>query len=195
VQSSDLPHRTEAGAIALDVPSDVALRESYARIVAAARRAVPHAVIEGVLVQRMALPGVEMLVGVTHDPDFGPMLVVGLGGIHVEVLRDTVTLAVPAASEDVREALGRLRGGPLLKPLRGRPAADVEALVDVAVRVGRFAADHAGVIAGIDLNPVIVHAEGQGVSVVDALITRASSAPSEVVPQVDTRLRPPFLAR
>jgi hypothetical protein len=114
------------------------------------------------------------------------MLVVGLGGIHVELLRDTVTFPVPASPDGVREALGRLRGAALLGPLRGRPAADVGALVDLVVRVGCFAADHAGAIAEIDLNPVIVHAEGQGVSVVDALMT---------VAHVDTRLRPPFFAR
>jgi acyl-CoA synthetase (NDP forming) len=187
VQSPDIPHKTEAGAIALDIRSESALREAYRQITAAARTAVPDAAVDGVLVQRMAPPGVEMLLGVARDPDFGPMLVVGLGGIHVELLRDTVTLPVPARPDDVREALGRLRGAALLGPLRGRPAADVGALVDLVVRLGGFAADHAGAIAEIDLNPVIVHADGQGVSVVDALMTLA--------PHVDTRLRPPFFAR
>ena len=185
VQSPQIAHKTEAGALALGLDSETAVREASRRVVASARRAVPGAEIRGILVQRMAPPGREMIVGVTRDADFGPMLMVGLGGIHAEVLRDVVVLPPDVDAADVRAALDRLRGAALLRGVRGEPAADVDALVDVIVRLARFASDHADTIAEIDLNPVIVHPAGHGVSIVDALIVRsgqlkrgASKAPS-----------------
>jgi len=116
--------------------------------------------------------GVEMLLGLVHDEQFGPLVVLGFGGIHAEILRDVVALPLSIDAEDVRVALARLKGVPLLRGVRGRPPADVEALVDVLVRLARFATDHADALAEIDLNPVIVHAVGEGVSVVDALVVK-----------------------
>lgn len=172
VQSPDITHKTEAGAVALRLDSDAAVREAYRRIVASARAAHPGAALRGVLVQRMAARGHEVIVGVTRDPSFGPMLMVGLGGIHVEVLRDVAFAPVPLSREDARALLGQLRGAKLLEGVRGEPPADVEALLDVLVGVSRFAAAHAGAIEEADLNPVIVHPAGQGVSVVDALLVK-----------------------
>ena len=174
VQSPDITHKTEAGAVVLGLDSDAAVRAAYRQVMAAAKGAAPTADVHGVLVQRMAPAGVEMIIGVTRDPVFGPIVMVGLGGIYVEVLRDVVFAPAPLETEEVRDVLARLKGRSLLDGVRGRPAADVEALVDVVVKLSRFAADHADALAEIDLNPVIVHPARGGLSIVDALIVPAA---------------------
>jgi acyl-CoA synthetase (NDP forming) len=178
VQSPDIPHKTEAGALALGLATPGALRRAYRQVVSAARTSHPGADVRGVLVQQMAPKGVEVIVGVTRDETFGPLVMVGLGGVFVEVLRDVAFAPAPLAREDARDLLGQLRGARLLQGLRGEPAADVDALVDLLVSVSRFAADHAGAVAEVDLNPVIVHPRGQGLSVVDALIVTRSTTDS-----------------
>jgi acyl-CoA synthetase (NDP forming) len=172
VQSMDITHKTEAGAVALGVSGETAVREAYQRVLASAKSAHPGALMEGVLVQAMAPPGCEMILGVVRDPTFGPMLMVGLGGIHVEVLRDTVFAPVPIGHEEALSLLGELKGAALLEGARGAPPADRAALAELIVTLSRFAADHGDLIEEIDLNPVIVHPQGQGLSVVDALIVK-----------------------
>jgi len=172
VQSPDITHKTEAGAVALDVSGDAAVRDAYQRITASAKTAQPGAAINGVLVQAMAAPGQEIILGVTRDPDFGPMLMVGLGGIHVEVLRDVAFAPVPIDREEALSLLGELKGVALLEGARGAPPTDRLALAELIATLSRFAADHADLIEEIDLNPVIVHPEGQGLTVVDALIVK-----------------------
>ncbi len=174
VQSADIPHKTEAGAVALDISADGA-RAAYERVLAAARKYGPQARIDGVLVQPMAAPGREIILGVNRDSLWGPLLMVGLGGVLVEALGDVTLAPVPLDHAAVRALLGRLKGAAILGPYRGAPEADSEALIKLIVRLSHFAADHADDIAEIDLNPVIVHAKGQGVSVVDALIVKQSS--------------------
>jgi acyl-CoA synthetase (NDP forming) len=172
VQSPDVAHKTEAGAVALDLTSPDAVRTAYERVLASARRHVPDASIVGVLVQRMAPPGREFLLGITRDATFGPMLMAGLGGVHVEIFKDVALAPLPMTERDAREMLDRLAGAPLLGAFRGRPPADIDALAQLMVRLARFAADHAEAIAEIDLNPVLVHDAGKGVSVADALIVK-----------------------
>ena len=172
VQSPDITHKTEAGAVALDLSGNSAVREAYRKVLAGATAAHPSAAIHGVLVQAMAPPGHEMILGVTRDPDFGPMLMVGLGGIHVEVLRDVVFAPVPIGREEALSLLGELKGAALLDGVRGAPPADRDALAGLIATLSRFAADHADLIEEIDLNPVIVHPQGQGLTVVDALIVK-----------------------
>ena len=140
------------------------MRGAYARVLANAEAAHPGAAIQGVLVQQMAPPGVEIILGVTRDPDFGPMLMVGLGGIHVEVLRDVAFSPVPIGPDEAQALLGELKGGALLDGVRGAPPADRAALAELIAALSRFAADHADQIDEIDLNPVIVHPQGQGVT-------------------------------
>jgi acyl-CoA synthetase (NDP forming) len=172
VQSADITHKTEAGAVALGLTGEPAVREAYARVLANAAAAHPDATIHGVLVQKMAPPGLEMIIGVSRDPDFGPMLMVGLGGIHVEVLRDVAFAPVPIGTDEALSLLGELKGAALLDGARGAPPADRAALAELIAAVSRFAADHAEQIDEIDLNPVIVRAQGQGLTVVDALIVK-----------------------
>src|SRR5437763_1402621 len=169
-QSPDILHKTEAGAVMLGLSGDGAVREGYRTVLARAKAAYPNAKIDGVLVQAMAKRGREMILGVMRDPDFGPMLMVGLGGIHVEVLKDVAFAPVPLGAEDALDLIGQLKGAALLDAVRGEPAADRDALARLLVALSRFAADHADAIAEIDLNPVIVHAAGEGLTIVDALI-------------------------
>src|SRR3954470_879056 len=172
VQSPDILHKTEAGAVILGLSGDDSVRDGYSTVLSRAKAAHPKAHIEGVLVQAMARPGVEMILGVTRDPDYGPMLMAGLGGIHVEVLRDMAFAPVPLGRDDAARLLGELRGAALIDGVRGAKPADREALVDLIVALSRFAADHADAVAEIDLNPVIVHPAGEGLTVVDALIVK-----------------------
>jgi acyl-CoA synthetase (NDP forming) len=172
VQSPDIVHKTEAGAVLLGLSGDAAVREGYRAVLARARAAHPGAKIDGVLVQAMARRGQEMILGVTRDPVFGPMLMVGLGGIHVEVLKDVAFAPVPLDAEDALALTGDLKGAALLDGVRGSQPADRQALAELMVALSRFAADHADQIAEIDLNPVIVHEAGEGLSVVDALIVK-----------------------
>ncbi len=172
VQSPDIPHKTEAGALALGLTTPEEVRAAYDRVLAAAKRHTPGAHILGVLVQPMARPGREAILGIKRDDHWGPMLMVGLGGVLVEVLGDVALAPVPLGRDDARALLARLKGSGLFEAHRGAPAADVDALVDLMVRLAQFAADHADEVAEIDLNPVLVHPKGQGVSVVDALIVK-----------------------
>ena len=177
VQSGGLPHKTDANAVALGVQGERAVRDAFERIVNGARAAAPTAIVAGVRVERMAGRGVEVIVGVSRDPDFGPMLGVGLGGLLVELLDDFVLSPAPVGATEAREMLRRLRGARLLDGVRGAPPADVGALVALLVAVSEFAAAAGGALEALDLNPVIVHRRGEGVSVVDAGIVARSPYP------------------
>jgi len=172
VQSPDILHKTEAGAVMLGLNGEAAVHDGYRTVLARARAAHPNAKIDGVLVQAMARRGREIILGISRDPDFGPMLMVGLGGIHVEVLKDVAFAPVPLGTEEALDLIGQLKGAALLDAVRGEPAADRDALAQLMVALSRFAADHADAIAEIDLNPVIVHAAGEGLTLVDALIVK-----------------------
>ena len=130
------------------------------------------ALIDGVLVQPMAPTGREIILGVNNDAAFGPMLMIGLGGIYVEVIRDVVFAPAPVGSDEARAMLEQLQGIALLHGVRGQPPSDITALVDLMVTVSQIADDWRNEIAEIDLNPVLVHAQGKGLSVVDALIVK-----------------------
>jgi acyl-CoA synthetase (NDP forming) len=172
IQSPDIPHKTEAGGVMLNLSGEAAVREGYRTVLARAKATHPEARIDGVSVQLMAQPGIEIILGITRDPDFGPLLMVGLGGIHVEVLRDVAFAPVPIGAEEASALLGELNGAALLDGVRGEPPADRAALVQLMVALSRVAADYADHIAEIDLNPVIVHPAGQGLTVVDVLIVK-----------------------
>ena len=184
VQSDDLPHKSESNGIALGVEGETAVRETFECIVESARAFAPSAIIKGVRVERMAEAGVEMIVGVSRDPDFGPMLAVGLGGVLVEVLDDVVLSPAPVDATEAAEMLRALRGRRILDGVRGEPPADVDALVGLLVAVSEFAAAAGGALEALDLNPVIVHPRGQGVSVVDAgIVTCAVRRPKSAGPR------------
>jgi acyl-CoA synthetase (NDP forming) len=171
VQSADIPHKTEVGAVALNVtPKDA--RAAYERVLESAKRFVPTAKIEGVLVQPMAPAGREVIVGISHDECWGPLLMLGLGGVIVEAVRDAVLAPVPLDHEAALALIHRLKASALFGSYRGMPPADTEALAGLMVKLSQFAFDHADDVAEVDLNPVIVHAQGDGITVVDALIVK-----------------------
>ena len=178
VQSEDLPHKTESGGVALGVEGEAAVREAFGRIMESARAYAPDAIVRGVRVERMAGAGVEMIVGVSRDPDFGPMLAVGTGGVFVELLDDVVLSPIPVDAAEAREMLRGLRGRRLLDGVRGAPPADTDALVALLVAVSEFAVAAGGALEALDLNPVIVHPRGQGVTVADAGIVTGVARPT-----------------
>ena len=171
VQSADIPHKTEAGAVALNVdPEDV--RIAYERVLENAKRFAPNAEIEGVLVQPMAPAGREVIVGISRDECWGPLLMLGLGGVMVEAVRDAVLAPVPLDHKAALALIHRLKASAVFGSYRGMRPADTEALADLIIKLSQFAFDHADDVAEVDLNPVIVHANGDGITVVDALIVK-----------------------
>jgi acetate---CoA ligase (ADP-forming) len=171
VQSADIPHKTEVGAVALNVSPEDA-RAAYERVLESAKRFVPTAKIEGVLVQPMVPAGREVIVGISRDEFWGPLLMLGLGGVMVEAVRDAVLAPAPLDHETALALIHRLKAVTVFGPYRGMPPADIDALADLMVRLSQFAFDHADDLAEVDLNPVIVHAKGEGVTVVDALMVK-----------------------
>jgi acyl-CoA synthetase (NDP forming) len=171
VQSAGITHKTEAGCVATNLGGDD-VGAAYERLLTNAKRHAPADHIDGLLVQPMAQPGCEVILGVSRDATWGPLLMVGLGGVLVEALGDVALAPVPIDHDAARVMLARLKGAKLLGSYRGAAPADTEALIELMVRLSHFAADHADDVAEIDLNPVIVHTKGNGVSIVDALIVR-----------------------
>lgn len=169
IQSSDIPHKTEAGALRLGVQGEEAVCRGFEEVMAAARSYRPDARIDGVLVQEMVTEGHEMLLGISRDPVFGPVLAVGFGGIFAEVVKDVSIRLPPVDKTMADEMLRELRTFPLLEGARGQPPADVGALTDCIVRLSWLATDHAGLIREFDINPLKVGPQGRGTRVVDAL--------------------------
>lgn len=172
IDSPDIAHKTEAGAIRLGVQGDGAVERAFAAVLQSARRFSPRAAISGVLVQEMAAPGVEMMLGMVRDPVFGPVIAAGLGGIHVEVLRDIAYRIAPVTADEARRMLRELRGYKLLEGVRGAPPADIEALVEAIVRLSWFAYELGAEIVELDINPLVVFERGAGVRVIDALVVK-----------------------
>lgn len=170
VESPDIPHKTEAGVVRLGLQSDAELRQAYGAIMHNAERHAPQARILGVLVQEMVQGGIEVIVGLSHDPLFGPVLLFGMGGIQVELYQDVALRACPVADSDARDMVQDVRGARLLEGFRGQPAADVEALVHTLVRVSQLGVQCEREIRELDLNPLLVLPRGQGVRAADALI-------------------------
>jgi acyl-CoA synthetase (NDP forming) len=170
VQSPDISHKTEARAVRLGVDSDSEFTAAYDEVLANARAHRKGARIEGVLVQEMAQGGIEAILGVTNDPLFGPAVMFGLGGIFAEALKDVSFRLAPVTGSVAREMVEEIAGYPVLAGARGRPRADVDALVDAIVRLSALAVDLKDLIGELDINPLFVFAEGKGVKAADALI-------------------------
>jgi len=170
VESPDIAHKTDAGCVVLGVGNVDAVSAAFEKILANAKASAPGARVAGVLVQKMAPAGIETVVGLTRDPDFGPMIMLGLGGIHVEVLRDTVLMPAPVSIEEARSMIDRLRAAAILKGARGATPGDLDALAKCINGLSRLAIDAGSALAEADLNPVIVYPEGQGVLAVDHLL-------------------------
>jgi acetyltransferase len=170
IDSPDILHKTEARAIRLNLADPRQLAEAFDEIVANARAHAPTARINGVLVQEMIPPGVEAIVGMNRDPQFGPVVMFGLGGIFVEILKDVSLRIAPLALDDALGMIREVRGYPLLAGARGRAKADIPALAQALVDVSRMALALGPRLEQLDINPLIVLPEGQGVRAADALV-------------------------
>jgi acetyltransferase len=168
--SPQIMHKTEAGGVILHVASADEAQSVFERIMSNAHRYNAQAELQGVLVQEMVLGGRETIVGMTSDPQFGPGLVFGLGGMLVEVLQDTVVCVPPLNVDDARDMLDRLKGAAILKGVRGQKPADCGAIVEVLLNFSQLCLDLRGAVAEIDINPLVVLDEGQGAKAVDCLI-------------------------
>ncbi|MFB7499594.1 acetate--CoA ligase family protein [Streptomyces sp. NPDC056161] len=162
-----IAHKTELGLVRIGLTSASQVRDAYRELTDTAR--YEDVELDGILVCQMVEAGVEMVVGVTHDDLFGPTVTVGLGGVLVEVLRDTAVRVPPFGEEQARDMVRELRGRTLLDGVRGRPPADLDALVEVVLRVQRMALELGGELAELDINPLVVLPKGQGAVALDAL--------------------------
>lgn len=168
-QAAALTHKTEAGGVLLGVADEGALRSAWGKLMDNLARAQPGLVLDGVLVEAMATRGVELMVGAKRDPAWGPVLLLGLGGVWVEAMGDARLLPPDATQERIVEELLRLRSAKLLTGFRGSPAADLEAVARAAASIGTLMLAVPEIIE-IDVNPLVAHPRGQGVTALDALI-------------------------
>lgn len=159
VVSPQISHKSDVGGVKLSLTSAGEVGEAFDEVTAAARHAEPDAQIEGVSVQRMAAPGIEVIVGMTTDPQFGPVLMFGLGGVLVEVLKDVAFRVVPLTERDARQMVRDIQGFPVLEGYRGQEPADVEALEELLLKLSSFVEAHPE-ISELDLNPVFAYAKG-----------------------------------
>lgn len=171
VVSPDIAHKTEVGGVVLGVASREKAAEAHDRILESARRHEPDAQIDGVLVAPMITDGIETILGVVDDPTFGPVVMFGLGGIFVEVLKDVTYRLAPFGLETAHEMIREIRGAAMLDGVRGAAPADVDALAQALVALSNVAAEHRGGFDSIEINPFLVRPQGLGAAALDALIT------------------------
>ncbi|WP_340267760.1 acetate--CoA ligase family protein [Sphingobium mellinum] len=169
-QSSELPHKSDAGGVIVGLKTRDELVEGWHRLHANLAASRPGLTLDGILVEGMAARGIEMIVGARHDPHWGPTLLVGFGGVAAELLHDVALLPADLGLDAIIVAIRKLRMAPLLDGFRGAPAMDIGALAQLVQRLGRMVAA-TPTIREVDLNPVIVYPRGEGVLALDALIS------------------------
>ena len=166
VQSPDIPHKSQAGGVVLNIDSHTDVGQQFKSMQSTISQNFPKAIIDGFLIQEMSEPGLEIILGINNREGFGPILMVGFGGIHVEKTRDVAFAPVPLGEDDCNQLLKKLKGSVLLDADKY----DVPALIDLMTSLSNFAESTSDYIGEIDLNPVLVHSKGQGVTVIDALM-------------------------
>lgn len=170
IVSPAILHKTEIGGVVLDIDDDTAVRRSFDLLMERGLANAPADQITGVLVSPMAGDGVETIVGVSRDPVFGPVVMFGLGGILVEVLRDVTFRRAPFGLGEAQRMINEIAGRAMLDGVRGRPPADTDALAQALATISVFAAENVETIDSIDINPLLVRPQGQGVAALDAVI-------------------------
>jgi acetyltransferase len=170
VQSPDLPHKTEVGGVRLHLADAAAVSAAYAAMLDNVRRHRPDARIDGVMVQRMVPRGHELVIGMVNDPTFGPIMMVGLGGVTVELFGDVVHSPAPVDEAEALRMLHRLKSAPLLTGFRGSATLDLAPAASLIAALSRAALTLADQVREFELNPVILHADGSGLTVADALL-------------------------
>jgi len=177
ILSADIQHKTEIGGVCTGLENEADVGAAFRKVLKAARQYHPKAQLEGVLIQEMIpADAVEVILGVLRDPDFGPVVIFGSGGVLVELLKDSALRLPPLSHEDALEMICETRGECLLQGFRGRPPADIDALTDALVRLSQLAVDLGDLIAALDINPLMVLPRGEGVRAVDVLIEVAPRA-------------------
>jgi acyl-CoA synthetase (NDP forming) len=177
VASADIAHKSEVGGVALDLRTAIDAGAAFERILASARQARPDARLDGALAARMVHGGVECIAGVHRDPVFGPVLMFGLGGIHVEILRDVALRVLPVTRDDALAMVQELRTFPILAGARGKPPVDLLALADALCALADFAERAGDTLASAEINPLMALPSGQGRCLaVDALVIGAATA-------------------
>lgn len=174
VESADLPHKTEAGGVRLDLASRDVVAQAYHRLLEDVERNAPGARIDGVLVQKMVRGVAEVIIGASRTADLGMCLAFGLGGIYTEVLKDVAFRLPPLGLPEAHDMIREIRGYPLLAGARGRPKADVAALAEAIAALSRLALDFREEVDEIEFNPLMVLPEGQGILAVDTLVRCAA---------------------
>ncbi|HOG59666.1 MAG TPA: acetate--CoA ligase family protein [Anaerolineaceae bacterium] len=169
IVSPQLLHKSDAGGIKLNLADEAALRQAYSAMMTEINAARPDALLEGVMVERMAPKGQEVIIGMRRDPGFGPLMMFGLGGIYVELFKDVSFRVAPLSAADARQMITETRAGRLLTGFRGQPRADLDAVVDVLLRLSRLALDHPE-IQEAEVNPLLVFPEGQGALALDGRV-------------------------
>ncbi len=172
IVSPDIAHKSDVGGVTLGLKDAKSVRKAYKEMLARVAEAAPNAKIAGVAIQNMAPQGIEVIVGATTDPQFGPVMMFGLGGVFVEVLKDVAFRIVPLEARDASQMVREIKGLPILQGARGAQPADLPALEALIVQVSQFVAAHPD-IAELDLNPVFSYPDGA--LAVDARIVLASA--------------------
>ena len=170
IQSTELSHKSDMGGVILGLGDEAQLEQGWARLDGNVKANAPNAPIDGVLVERMAKPGLELILGARNDAEWGPVVVVGLGGVMAEALHDVRLVAPDISTAEIVAELYKLKGAALLRPFRGKPARDVAAIADAVSALGRFMLAHPEV-RELDVNPLLAFAEGEGVLALDALMS------------------------
>ena len=168
IASPDILHKTEIGGVLLNLDDAAAVKAGFTTLMERARTAKPDARLDGVIVAEMVTGGVEAVAGVVRDPVFGPAVMFGLGGVFVEVLKDVTFRLAPFGVDEARRMIDEIQGRAMFDGVRGAPPADLDALAETLARLSVFAAANAERIESVDLNPLIVRADGT--LAVDALI-------------------------
>ncbi len=159
IVSPDILHKSDVGGVAVGLKNVESVKEAFKQILANVRKHSPKAHIAGVLVQEMAPASTEVIVGAIKDPQFGPALMFGLGGIFVEVLKDVTFRIAPVSEDEAREMITEVRAYPLLKGYRNTPPADVDAIVKIILKTSKLVVEHPE-IKELDLNPIMVYEKG-----------------------------------
>ncbi len=156
INSPDVVHKSDSGGVKLGLANATQVGKAYSEILSSIRKAYPEAQIQGVSVQPMASPGVEVIIGMSTDPQFGPVIMFGLGGILVEVLKDVSFRIVPVTERDAREMIREIKGYPILEGYRGQKPASIPALEKLIVKVSQFIEKNPH-IKELDLNPIFAY--------------------------------------
>lgn len=169
ISSPDILHKSDIGGVKVGLTDATAVRDTYELIEYRARKYSPSARVWGMLIQEMVRKGREVLVGVNRDPQFGPLVVVGMGGIYVEVLKDVAFRLAPISRQEAAEQIRSIRSFPLLSGVRGEPPADIASVEETVLRVSQLVTDFPEIVE-MDINPLVVHDQGEGAIVLDARI-------------------------